>query len=485
MEEQGNIARLFAVARDAGYRPTLSEDPALLILRRDGSTLQVHLELTGADTAFAYLLVRTSSWDFPGDRTDLHEALSFLLAFFLRTATPGSSCSLLDIRETLMRETELYGRYVTLDQPNNSVYRLDRQGTEALGKLLSDLSRYESLVGIMNDWDPQEEPDWRTPAAEAWATHVAQIIGEPLDDSVQFAWRRNPTWLHYRSIRTRITVFRSPILATAVRDWISQLQPWQRLPGINRALYLGNAVNNAVSFRSERLAQTLARKLAGIPHTGDICHIPLENYIAAAAGDALVILQRDCGQRRFEKEKERIRPRHERESRLLFRETKVATARLVWNESIDDEQFEMLVLALLNREPGVVWARKVGASKEPDSGRDLICEWKMRASNERSLLDDQSPFVMRRIVVQCKAYKKPVNKSNVQDIRDTVDHHNSTGYFLVVASSITRGLTEHLEKMRSEGHIWIDWWTRSEIEERLRAHPDLVARFDAVAKFAL
>jgi hypothetical protein len=31
--------------------------------------------------------------------------------------------------------------------------------------------------------------------------------------------------------------------------------------------------------------------------------------------------------------------------------------------------------------------------------------------------------------------------------------------------------------MRSEGKYWVDWWNRIEIEERLNAHVDILARY--------
>ena len=70
-----------------------------------------------------------------------------------------------------------------------------------------------------------------------------------------------------------------------------------------------------------------------------------------------------------------------------------------------------------------------------------------------------------------------MNKEAVKDIRDTLDDHQATGYFLAVASHLTSDLTDHLDRLRTAGVYWTDWWNRTEIEERLNARPEITARY--------
>jgi hypothetical protein len=65
----------------------------------------------------------------------------------------------------------------------------------------------------------------------------------------------------------------------------------------------------------------------------------------------------------------------------------------------------------------------------------------------------------------------------VQDVNDTVRNHGCNGYFLVVSSQLTVPLTRFLEGLRNRPEIWADWWTRSEIEDRLRDRPEILARY--------
>jgi Restriction endonuclease len=207
----------------------------------------------------------------------------------------------------------------------------------------------------------------------------------------------------------------------------------------------------------------------------EILLIPLENYFVAVSQSHLAFINRDCGRKKFDREREKIQERHMREASILF-----PILSFIWNEKIDDEEFEFFIRELLLRENGVMRVRKVSAGREPDGGRDLIVEWRTPPLPSQLLKPEQSPYSDRRVVAQCKAYKGGVSKSAVTDIRDTIEHYDAQGYFLAVSSHITRNLTEHLEKLRNGGKHWIDWWTRNEIEDRLRANQDLIGRFPNV-----
>ena len=88
----------------------------------------------------------------------------------------------------------------------------------------------------------------------------------------------------------------------------------------------------------------------------------------------------------------------------------------------------------------------------------------------------------RRVVGQCKTSSKTIGKKEVRDIRDIVEHHEATGYFLAASSRISSDLANHLDMLRVRGGIWTEWWTRAEIETRLRRHPEVAERFPDVIR---
>ncbi len=181
--------------------------------------------------------------------------------------------------------------------------------------------------------------------------------------------------------------------------------------------------------------------------------------------------------KRSDEEIGKIRKRRALESKLLF---PITTFR--WCENINGDEFELFISEILSLETGVKWLRKVSTGREPDNGRDLIAEWRTPPLLGQILASEQNPYTDRHIIVQFKGFKKNVGKSDVTDIRDTIEHYNAQGYFLAVSSYLTSPLTEHLEKLRNGGRYWVDWWTRSEIEEKLRMYPDIAARFPNIVE---
>ncbi|MBN2230274.1 MAG: hypothetical protein JW779_11860, partial [Candidatus Thorarchaeota archaeon] len=197
--------------------------------------LIVHFDLIDAETrsVFVYFYVRTTSWDLPGERTDANELISVLLAAFLQVEF-GLSCSLIDIPHPAgdMPETEIYARYIVPEQPQNATYILNDEGVEHFKRILSITQYFKLLLPHLFDWSPEERngemvtvPGYDWVKASRWAGYIANTIGEPWIDfdwpdtfeellelvesgkleidgneGVQFVFRENPDWKHYRSI---------------------------------------------------------------------------------------------------------------------------------------------------------------------------------------------------------------------------------------------------------------------------------------------
>ncbi len=125
--------------------------------------------------------------------------------------------------------------------------------------------------------------------------------------------------------------------------------------------------------------------------------------------------------------------------------------------------------------------RKAGPTRQADKGRDLLLDLVPDKTNQLSGTPSTEAV---RVVAQAKAVRETVGKSHVRDIRDTVEHHEAAGYFLIVSSQLSSGLIEQLETLRKQRGWHIDWWTRSEIELRLRRHVDILERFGDVIRAA-
>jgi len=475
IDELERIATMFNYAPRAHANVVRFEDSQSVVIPC--------FEQISPDTAFAFLSVRTTSYDFEGERTDLHDVISEFVAVFLRVFG-GMSCSLWDVPNSFTRiPTEIYARYVTIDQPSRSIFRLDASGIEAIEKLVATTRLFTYTFPSMMEFqrDPSCPFDTVFGYTDAdtvdWSRRVAEVLRHSLNSQkIQYNRRGIPSWSYFRTIKHGISVLKAPRIASTTRDLLASTDPWERISGVRAMLYVSPSARNAIPHEQCAPAQRIIEKLDG-DAAAPLVFIPLENYFVAIGKAHIVFCAVECGLKEFEADRERVRERHAREMAILF-----PAAQYVWNDEIDDAQFESLIRDMVELEPGVRWVRQAGATRERDEGRDLICEWKTPPTVRDAVSEDAPPGKVRRVIVQCKASKNSVGKGKVQDIHDTIRLHDCEGYLLVVSSQITAPLMRHLESIRLRGEYWMEWWSRSEIENRLRRAPDVAQRHSAIVK---
>lgn len=448
----------------------------------DRSRILPGFEVTGNNEVFVYFTVRTTSWDFDGERTDVNDALSLFMAIFLRVF--DVSCVLWDIPNMFSRiPTELYGRYITVGQPNRSNYKLDEFGLEQLKVLLFGLRFFEDRFWSFLEWDPEIDPmleanyGWQDRATQTWAQKVAKATGETLrSHKIQYNFRKNPGWLYYRTIAKNMSIFRSEKLALGLRELIDAASNIRSVQAVSGIAFESKSSRNLVPYVSARIVQDIFARLE--PQASEVIVIlPIDTHFLTIGTEHLAFLRCDCGKKLFDEERKRVRARRKLEDSIFF-----PGVNFIWCSNIDDRRFELLIRDLLAVEPGVHWVRKVGETREGDEGRDLICEWATPLAPNELVEEQNPPVAIRKVIIQCKVSIKSVGKSKVQDIYDTVKHHGYDGYFLAVSSQISTPLTRFLEGLRNKSQIWADWWTRSEIEDRLRDRPEILARYSDVVK---
>ncbi|MFB2773389.1 restriction endonuclease [Pelatocladus sp. BLCC-F211] len=483
-EVEQNITAFKAIAEKMGYKAVISDRNTHVTLQDDDTRAIVNFEISQEGLVYPYVSVRTLSWDLPGERTDANEILSVLIAGFLRINN-YASCRIWDIPHPVeVPETEVYARYLVPDQSYILANQLDVQSLERIEKFCAAI-RYLCLVfPRLFDWDVTEPSpmtvgsNYSYQNAKLWAKNVACIVGEKFnEDKIQYCQRINPCWKHYRSIQTGLTIYKSPQLSSSLISLLSKDIPWKNLSISTGTIYDSGDILNFISIRESRFIEKILKGLNNTKHLNKIVYIPLENIFIAASGDYVAFLQREAGRKRFEYEREKAREKHSKDTEILF-----PSSEFIWSSSIDGSRFELFIMDLLKLEQGVRWVRQVSNTNEPDGGKDILCDWFTQPPS--NYFDEHTPpYVIRQVIVQCKAFKDAVPKSKVTDIRDIVEHHNANGFFLAVSSYLSNTLTEHLYKMKTDGKIWVDWWTRSEIEERIRINRHIVSKYPDIVQF--
>jgi len=232
-------ALLRRLAKEFRYEAIFNHAPHRANLHKKGSPISIGCDQVDENCVFVYLYVRTTSWDFEGERTDLHDALSVLVCSFLRFLTNGVSCQIWDVSHPAVEapKTEIYARYVTFVQPLDSFFTLDTGGYKRLSDTLKAVGAFEVFLPRMTAWVERSPKtanlklyDWQAPEICQWAKKVATALKQPYEGRhAQYNLRRNPCWFYYRSTRPSISVFWSPPLAASLRVLLKGQTAWEAL----------------------------------------------------------------------------------------------------------------------------------------------------------------------------------------------------------------------------------------------------------------
>lgn len=426
-----------------------------------------------------YLTVRTSSWEFNGERTDLHDMLSVLWAAALRVREIASVRLVTVLNGFSGIDSEIYARHLVLAQeglgavPPSLKARAISLSDESLAMfdlLIEAFGRPGSVTPSTAPVPYQPEPDWVGPIRRRYR------MKEHQDYEVRL--RPWPRWAYFGSNKRGVMAAEiGDGTANALRRALGGFQP-RSTAGVDTRLYRTDRLVNAPSEKAISQLRWLLQQVDGGP--GESLIIPTDSHLIGVGTQSIAAVFAPGGRDRFEIARDELAARRAEEAALL-NEDHVCT----WADQVDAGRFERLVQDLLAIERGVHRVRQVGDTREPDDGRDLLADWVVPvdrggiARREESGLSLSMP---RQVLVQVKVRKQGVGRSDLPGLRDTLDHHGCGGLLVVAYPRVTVPLMDHLNELRRRGKWWVDWWGRTELEARLRRHPDVAARFpDLVA----
>ena len=448
--------------REGAVRVALPCSPVALLLDRDRDRLR------------ALLYCRTRSSDWAGERTDLNDAYSSIAATAL-AASGSASALFIDVEHPVAQlPGEVYARHLWLEQPSRGSYSAAAAGA-AVAALLRALDRAEDAAHATLPCPAEVPPghparsSYRAghPDDAAWADAAAAALDVVRGHDDVVTGRPALGWRYYRSAGTGTAVIGSARAAAAVRR-VAGESAAEVLEGPQGGLVINGALRNALPRAAVGRA---ARALSRLEPTGSAAApVATEDRIVLAGDEHVLLLPADCGRTAFERERELVRARRQTEAAALF-----APASYNWAERLDGGRFEDLIHDLLLREPGVRRVRRSGGSNDRDGGRDLLVEWETSRMHPRRLSEGEPASVLRRVVVQCKAYAGNVGPSTLGSPGpvDVMYRFHAQGYLLAVSNGLTGSLVAYLDEMRVRGDYFVESWTRSEIEDRLSRNPDI------------
>ena len=421
------------------------------------------------DAAFIYAVARAQG--IIGDKSDYHDLLTAILATCLRLSDTASVfLTKLEMADIL--PGEIYSTRVIFDrQPPATFISLHNPDYGLITRILKEstlaawvISRIWNLLG-----EGTEEEKYLPPEDPAWVSQVASHLRvKPDSHNVNCYSRKFPTWDYFRVINKDIFVIKFEASLTNMPIVENFKKSYVTLDGVEGQVVTSSSIRSFVSHKSLKVSARILKAFG--QELSDAVIVPTESHLYLLVEGGIIGIRSNGGIEAYIEEKERILKRHQMEAKILL-----SSVQFEWNSRVDGDEFENLIVELLGREPGVIRARKIGQGNEPDFGRDILAEWYRPSTGDTA-------FQLQRVVVQCKAYNRPVGKSKVSDITDLLRFHESAGYLLVALSGVTKPLIDYLEKENEKKEYWTDWWSRIEIEERMRANLDIAARYSHIVK---
>ena len=430
-------------------------------------------------------LVRTVGAQFDGDRTDVHDIFAIVWAAVIRAF--GLASPSLIYEEHPFAPGEIGACHVAFTQCPwrigetnfNQARRSMIAWTAFEFHLLDDMFRwYRVTSGRMDNTLNQE-------LIAPWIPAISKYLKDP--DDLTLLKRRYPNWHYFSSRKKGVSIIRmSRTSITAFKDILSPFSP-ETARGVKTIALFANGIPNTIPYRTlER-----GKKLLSLVENNEnkkILVLPIDSHCLFIGDRTIIAVKGEFGRHEFQKERELLLQRRERENRVFYAESKIS-----WNTPLDAKIFENLCLELLQREPGVVRAKLVGDTNDRDGGRDIVIDWNIPIQHVENLHENVARYdavsggvETVQIIVQVKSRARTIGKHDVQDIRDTLEHYDADGFLLIAFPRISAALFDRLEKLRSnKSLLLIECWDSADLEQRLRRHPDIAKRHPGILKITV
>ena len=424
-------------------------------------------------------VVRTSGAQFDGDRTDIHDVFSLIWGAVLRAFGLGSVL-LIDEPHGFV-PGEIGARHLIINQCPWKIS--EGRFEEAQQSMNAWTSFAYHLLDDVFQWNRAgytSRPDSATTRFEEkpiWIDQINKYLRYPKETS--FNKRSWPLWIYFAAHNSGVTIVRMPKIRMSYLKVV--LLPFvpDVANGEKNLVLFANGIPNAVPYNVIKKA----RKLLSL--SGDECSdpllLPVDSHCLFIGDKTIVALRSDCSREIYESERKLMISRRSRENSVFFSESIIT-----WQTPINEEDFEGLCLELVRREPGVVRAKPVGTTYDRDGGRDILIDRKIPIPHELSKkirnTEDKNKIKFKktkliRVIAQVKSRSNSVGKSDVQDIRDTLEHYEADGFLLIAHPRIRSALVDHLDNLRRTSSPHTEWWEISDVETKLRRHPDIAKRY--------
>ena len=265
-----------------------------------------------------YLSVRTTSWEWDGERTDLHDVLSILWGVSLRVRDAASVHILTELNPAIDTDSEIYARVLMLRQEGTLASLRGRAYLQAMSAEAHAVDKLVKDVFGVSASGPENSSSggatYRDPPK--WVAAVCRRLRLLEISDWEFNHRFAFGWHAFTSLKRGTSIVElGAESADRLRDSLSSFQP--RIAYTDSAVaYRTDHLVNAVPQNGLQKAKSLLQLVGD--KSSDPLVVPMESHFALLGRTAFVAVTLESGARAFEAARVAAEQRREREAPVFF-----------------------------------------------------------------------------------------------------------------------------------------------------------------------
>lgn len=212
-----------------------------------------------------YYLVRTSSFLYDGERSDLHDVYSIIFGIFLKNLKICCAEFILLPHPIAHLDNEIYGIFIIPKQIDLNLVTIDPFNHDKLDKFVCALPVFEALLWKCFNGCPCDDcrSNLKIYFKYRWGeidSNILNLVSTLFGNSenINYCERTLPTWFYYRDFSKGISFIKSIELANFVGSL--QFTP-HVIDGVNGEILLENHFNNFLDYRTKRYIFKYFRRL--------------------------------------------------------------------------------------------------------------------------------------------------------------------------------------------------------------------------------
>lgn len=410
-------------------------------------------EFEGKDYITIY--ISSSSWDFEGDRSDIHGFTSFILLIFLKTRIK-QKLSLYNT-DNIVGDLANEDRFIILEDIDTEIFDLVLESVSNTLGIQYGNHRYSQLSCSLLT------KKLTTPGV------LARVKKYFASKDILASHRINFAFESIRILNEKIELYGMNAFMFNSLKKIMLGYELQLIEGITGRIVIENGVLRIIPRDVLKKIEDLFLLIE--ESRSKLQWYSIRTHFMIFSERYMLILYDDFSYTGIVDEKEHLK----KYNKMIY-----PNIEFTWSKKINGGRFQKLIRKVLIDMKNVTDVREVGSSNEGDGGRDLEISY--------IDLDFQQVYGVYKkikIIIQCKAYQSSVGKGNVRDIRDTLDNYQAQGYWLIVSSSITTFLYNYLDTLKERDGYWIKCWTRDELEDYFRGNVRLLDEFQDIITYKI